>query len=115
LFSSKNNLKRIFIFCKPFRCHCSEAVLFLDDAEAVSKFKPHNKNNIPLPPRRNKLPKATKELKDMGLRQWSDKLLFLLFLLWFHVPAYLENLEMFTTLQRLIVAGTVECRNNPLF
>ena len=60
-----------------------------------------SKNNIPPSD-------ATKEREDM-------EPLFLLFLRRFHVPACLENLEMFTTLQRLIVAGTVECRNNPLF
>jgi len=32
-------------------------------------------------------PKATKEMKDMELRQWSDKLLFLQLLRRFHVPA----------------------------
>lgn len=45
------------------------------------------KTTSPLPPRRNKLSKAAKELKDMELPQRSDKLLFFQLLRQFHVPA----------------------------
>ena len=41
--------------------------------------------------------------------------LFFLLLRRFHVPAGEKTLEEFGTLRGLIVAGTVECRNNPLF
>jgi len=58
-----------------FQLFCIEGFL-----EAVSKFKLQSKNNIPPSD-------ATKELKDMELRQRADKLLFLLLLRRFHVPA----------------------------
>jgi len=51
---------------------------------------------------------ATQELEDM-------EPLFLLLLRRFHVPAGVRTLEEFGTLRGLIVAGTVECRNNKVF